>query len=72
MLIFTYFSEIWNQRSYLGAFAQIWVLPNIIALAVIPASSNPWVRYAVVTTLLSWPSRKFRRLANGSNITDQK
>jgi hypothetical protein len=56
MLIFTYFSEIWNQRSYLGAAAQAWIFPNIIALAVIPASSSAWARFAIVTVLLSWPS----------------
>lgn len=58
MLIFTYFSEIWNQRSYLGLLAQFWIFPNIIALAVLPKEASSWVRYAVVTVLLSWPSRE--------------
>lgn len=70
MLIFTYFSGIWNQRSYLGALAQIWILPNIIALAVIPAVSNQWVRFAIVTVLLSWPSRKSCAHGHGSDLTN--
>ncbi|KAF2435282.1 MFS general substrate transporter [Tothia fuscella] len=56
MLIFTYFSEIWNQRSYLGFLAQLWIFPNILALAVLPKAASAWVRFAVVTVLLSWPS----------------
>ncbi|KAI1466074.1 MFS general substrate transporter [Daldinia caldariorum] len=55
MLTLTYLSEMWNERSLMGMFAQIWILPNIIALAVIPSSTSPWVRYVIVTILLSYP-----------------
>ncbi|ETN39112.1 uncharacterized protein HMPREF1541_05334 [Cyphellophora europaea CBS 101466] len=55
MLTLTYFSEIWNERSLLGLFAQVWILPNIIALTVIPSAASPWVKFAVVTILLSYP-----------------
>ncbi|KAI1211704.1 MFS general substrate transporter [Annulohypoxylon truncatum] len=55
MLIPTYLSEAWNQRSLMGLFAQIWVLPNIIALAVLPSGTSQWVKYAVVSVLLSEP-----------------
>lgn len=58
MLVLTYFSEVLNERSFLGLLAQIWVLPNIIALTVLPSDASPWVKFAVVTVFLSYPSRK--------------
>ncbi|KAI1650287.1 MFS general substrate transporter [Daldinia loculata] len=55
MLTLTYLSEVWNERSFMGMLAQIWILPNIIALAVIPSNTSPWARYAIVIILLSYP-----------------
>ena len=60
MLVLTYFSEIWNQRAAVGAIAQIWMLPNIIALAVLPSETPAWAKYAVITVLLSMPSRRWQ------------
>ncbi|KAJ0331380.1 hypothetical protein COL5a_002921 [Colletotrichum fioriniae] len=57
MLIMTYLSEIWDTRALFGAFTQLWYLPNLIAMAVLPADASPWAQYAVVTVLLSYPSR---------------
>ncbi|KAK0376120.1 major facilitator superfamily transporter [Colletotrichum limetticola] len=56
MLIMTYLSEIWDTRALFGAFTQLWYLPNLIAMAVLPADASPWAHYAVVTVLLSYPS----------------
>ncbi|KAK7186488.1 hypothetical protein DPSP01_002083 [Paraphaeosphaeria sporulosa] len=56
MLVFTYISEKINQRSLMGIFVQIWFLPCLVAMAVIPDSSSRWSRYALVTVLLSYPS----------------
>ncbi|KAF4820653.1 putative transporter [Colletotrichum siamense] len=56
MMIMTYLSEIWDSRALFGAFTQLWYLPNLIAMAVLPSNSSPWVQYAVVTVLLSYPS----------------
>ncbi|CAM1500827.1 Fc.00g099890.m01.CDS01 [Cosmosporella sp. VM-42] len=56
MLLLTYFSEIWNERAFLGAFGQLWVLPNLISLAVLPNSTPSWAKFAVLTVLLSYPS----------------
>ncbi|KZL84301.1 major facilitator superfamily transporter [Colletotrichum incanum] len=56
MLIMTYLSEIWDTRALFGAFTQLWYLPNLVAMAVLPSNSSPWVQYAVVTVLLSYPS----------------
>ncbi|KAK1658892.1 major facilitator superfamily transporter [Colletotrichum godetiae] len=56
MLIMTYLSEIWDTRALFGAFTQLWYLPNLIGMAVLPADASPWAQYAVVTVLLSYPS----------------
>ena len=58
MLIFTYFSELLNERAFFGLFAQVWILPNIIAIAVLPSDASPWVKFAILTVLLSYPSRE--------------
>lgn len=56
MLLLTYFSEIFNTRAFLGLFAQVWLLPTIIALRALPDLTSPWAKYAVLTVLLSYPS----------------
>ncbi|GAB7331236.1 hypothetical protein MBLNU13_g02699t2 [Cladosporium sp. NU13] len=57
MMIMTYISEKVNQRAYMGIFSQIWLLPCLIALLLLPIStSNPWTTYAILTTLLSYPT----------------
>ncbi|KAH6891440.1 major facilitator superfamily domain-containing protein [Thelonectria olida] len=56
MLVFTYFSEIWNERAFMGAFAQLWILPTLIALTVLPEGASSWAKFAVLTVLLSYPS----------------
>ncbi|OTA96466.1 hypothetical protein M434DRAFT_19699 [Hypoxylon sp. CO27-5] len=55
MLVLTYLSEALNERALMGLFAQLWILPNIIALAVLPSSASPWVKYAVVSIMLAYP-----------------
>jgi hypothetical protein len=56
MLVMTYVSEKINQRSYLGIFVQLWFLPCVIAMSLLPDDSSKWARYAVVTVLLSYPT----------------
>jgi hypothetical protein len=56
LLVMTYVSERVDQRALFGAVTQLWCLPNLIALAVLPTSVNRWTRFAVVTVLLSYPS----------------
>lgn len=57
MMLMTYASEKLNQRAYMGIFSQIWFLPCLIALLLLPIStSNPWTTYAILTTLLSYPT----------------
>jgi hypothetical protein len=59
MLILTYISVKWNQRAFLGLFTQFWFLPCLIALAVLPEGTPRWGSYALVTVILSYPSRMF-------------
>ncbi|GJD04567.1 major facilitator superfamily transporter [Colletotrichum higginsianum] len=54
----TYLSEIWDTRALFGAFTQLWYLPNLVAMAVLPSNTSPWAQYAVVTVLLSYPSHR--------------
>lgn len=56
MLLLTYLSEKLNQRALLGLFVQLWFLPCVAALAVLPGGANRWAAYALVTVLLSYPS----------------
>jgi hypothetical protein len=68
MLLLTYFSEIWNERSFMALFGQIWLLPNLIALRFLPSSESPWIKFAVLTVLLSYPSGEFwERRSNMAN-----
>jgi hypothetical protein len=59
MLGLTYASESWNERTYLGIFGQLWLLPNIIALVTFRDHVNPWAKFAVLTVLLSYPSGEY-------------
>ncbi|GJC90372.1 putative transporter YIL166C [Colletotrichum liriopes] len=56
MLLLTWFSEKINQRALLGGLVQLWLLPCVIALAVIPSDVNRWASYALLIVLLSYPS----------------
>lgn len=58
MLILTYISEVINQRAYLGLFTEFWYLPCVIALAILPENTSRWGTYALITVLLSHPTRK--------------
>jgi hypothetical protein len=59
MMITTYLSEKWDSRALFGMFTQFWYLPNLIAMAVLPSTASAWAQYAVVTALLSYPSREY-------------
>ncbi|OTB01897.1 hypothetical protein M426DRAFT_265446 [Hypoxylon sp. CI-4A] len=56
MMILTYISEVINQRALLGIFTEIWFLPCIVALAILPSDTSRWGTYALITVLLSYPS----------------
>ncbi|KAM0545349.1 hypothetical protein ACHAPJ_011421 [Fusarium lateritium] len=57
LLLLTYLSEKWNERSFLAAAVQVWKLPFVIYLYVVDMSTvNRWVSFAVLTLLLGSPT----------------
>ncbi|ORY01985.1 major facilitator superfamily domain-containing protein [Clohesyomyces aquaticus] len=55
LLVLTYFSERWKERSILSSLSNLWIWPWLLALVLLPARANPWTRYALLTGLLSYP-----------------
>ncbi|CAG9992753.1 unnamed protein product [Clonostachys byssicola] len=55
LLIITWVSERVKERSILSSISNIWIFPWLLALVVLPATISPWVRYALITGLLSYP-----------------
>jgi hypothetical protein len=45
LLFWTWLSEKINQRFLVGLCSQIWVLPLLIALEVLPKAASPWARW---------------------------
>lgn len=55
LLIITWLSEKFKERSILASMSNIWIFPWMVALVALPATISPWVRYALITGLLSYP-----------------
>lgn len=55
LLIITWISKKFNERSIVSSTSNIWIFPWLVALIVLPASASPWVRFALLTGLLSYP-----------------
>jgi hypothetical protein len=55
LLIVTWLSERSRERAIISSLSNIWIFPWLVALVALPASSSPWVRYALLTGLLSYP-----------------
>ncbi|KII91276.1 hypothetical protein PLICRDRAFT_89604 [Plicaturopsis crispa FD-325 SS-3] len=51
----TFLSEHFNDRAFVASIEDIWTLPFLVALYVLPANPNPWVYFGVSTGLLSYP-----------------
>jgi hypothetical protein len=56
MLFITYVSDKTRQKAFMGILTQLWFLPCIISLAVLPLDTNKWATFALVTVLLSYPN----------------
>ena len=56
MILLTWISEKTGQRALLGLFNQLWLLPCLVALSVIPFTVNRWASYSLILILLSYPS----------------
>lgn len=55
LLILTWVSERFKERAIVSSLSNIWIMPWLIALIALPADANPWIRYALLTGLLSYP-----------------
>ena len=71
MFICTLFFEYIKQRAAYGTFSMMWTLPCLIALELLPwAPDQPWVRYAVLTTLFAYPYPHAMQVAWCSRISN--
>ncbi|KAL4727189.1 hypothetical protein ACLX1H_006090 [Fusarium chlamydosporum] len=55
LLIITWVSGRVKERGILSSLSNIWIFPWVLALVVLPGDISPWVRYALITGLLSYP-----------------
>jgi len=55
ILFFTWLSEKLNERLLICLSTQIWALPLLIALEVIPTTASNWTRYAILVLLVGYP-----------------
>lgn len=55
LLFWTWVSEKIDQRFLVGLVSQIWALPLLIALELIPGSTSAWSKWALSTLLVGGP-----------------
>ncbi|KAH0834881.1 allantoate permease [Lanmaoa asiatica] len=55
MFIITLVSESVGERTIVAMMEDLWALPFLVVLYVLPSSPNPWIFFGVVTGLLSYP-----------------
>jgi hypothetical protein len=55
LLVISYISERLNERSLVSSMSNVWILPWIAALVALGSSASDWLRYALLTGLLSYP-----------------
>ncbi|KAF2826090.1 MFS general substrate transporter [Ophiobolus disseminans] len=66
LLFWTWLSERWNERFLTAMMSQIWSLPLLIALAVLPKTTGPWVKWALSCLLVGHPYMHAILVALGS------
>ncbi|KAF2207447.1 hypothetical protein CERZMDRAFT_102345 [Cercospora zeae-maydis SCOH1-5] len=55
LLVLTWLSEKFNERFLIATISQIWALPLLIALEVLPANRSPWVAWILSVLLYAMP-----------------
>ncbi|KAI4217421.1 MAG: hypothetical protein LQ351_000016 [Letrouitia transgressa] len=57
LLFWTWLSEKWNQRFFIGLISQLWVLPLLISLETLPLKFHnaQWARYALTSLIVGYP-----------------
>lgn len=51
----TVISEVVDDRALVSMAEDLWALPFLVILYILPAHTNPWIYFGVVTALLSYP-----------------
>jgi hypothetical protein len=55
MIFWTWLSERLDKRFFVALASQIWCLPLLIALVILPAHESPWSRWVLSTMLVGSP-----------------
>ena len=55
LILWTWISERINNRFLMVFLCQVYMLPLIIALELIPAGENPWVKYTLSILMVGYP-----------------
>jgi hypothetical protein len=55
LVFWTWLSERINNRLGIALLCQIWMLPLLVALAVIPNESSAWARYSILVLTFAYP-----------------
>ncbi|TFA99783.1 putative transporter [Trichoderma ghanense] len=55
LVIISWVSERFKERAIISSISNIWIFPWLVALVTLDAESSPWIRYALLTGLLSYP-----------------
>lgn len=57
LLFWTWFSEKFNQRFFIGLVSQIWSLPLLVALETLPLkfAGAQWARFAITSLIVGFP-----------------
>ncbi|KAJ4331032.1 hypothetical protein N0V87_009490 [Didymella glomerata] len=55
LLIVTWISKKLKERAIVSTLSNFWIFPWLVALVTLPAGANPWIRYALLSGLLSYP-----------------
>lgn len=55
LLLISRLSERLRERAIISSISNIWIFPWLVAIVCLPASASPWIRYALMTGLLSYP-----------------
>ncbi|KAL0934148.1 allantoate permease [Colletotrichum truncatum] len=55
LLIISWVSGKFKERAIVSSISNIWIFPWLVALVALPATASTWIRYALLTGLLSYP-----------------
>lgn len=73
LLALAYSAEIFGELTFHSMLSQIWALPFLIWLVVADvAHTNRWIVWAVITLLLSYPSRMLSSISHPPHLRPSK